>query len=331
MNILVLAGGVSPERDVSLSSASKIAKALTASGNRVAVLDLYYGICNVKDLYFTSNADEIEDYTVPEAAPDCVDTEAIDAYIGRNVPECCQMADVVYLALHGDVGENGKLQALLDLYKIRYTGSGFDGCMLSMDKNLAKALVAANNIKTAKWCLNAMDDSIGFPCVVKPVAGGSSIGVSMAENTEEYNIAMREAQNYGSDIMIEERIFGREFSVGILNDSALPVIEIIPRNNEFYNYKNKYQKGLTNEICPAHISCALAKELKQEAERIHKILHLRFYSRIDFIVDNDNNIFFLEANSLPGMTPASLLPQEAAAMGISYEDLCNQIAESALM
>lgn len=331
MNILVLAGGLSPERDVSLSSASEIAKALTARGNKVAILDLYYGIEDVKKLNFTDNADEIENYIVPETAPDIVKTEDVETFIGKNVLECCKTADIVYLALHGDIGENGKLQSVLDLYKIRYTGSGYDGCLLSMDKNLAKVLASANHIKTAKWCLNKMDCSIKFPCVVKPLGAGSSIGISMVENAEEYDAAMNEAKKYDSDILIEEKICGREFSVGILNDTPLPVIEIVPKNNEFYNYKNKYQKGLTNEICPADIPEDIADELKKTAFKVHKILHLKFYSRIDFIVDYENNVYFLEANSLPGMTPTSLLPQEAAAIGISYEDLCNRIAESALV
>ena len=330
MNILVLAGGLSPERDVSLSSASKIAKALTSKGNKVAVLDLYEGIEDVKDIYFTDNVCEIEDYIVPETAPDIAKLKKTEAYIGKNVLKCCEMADIVFLALHGDVGENGKLQSVLDLYKIKYTGSGYDGCLLSMNKHLSKVLVSANHIKTAKWCLNHKDNSVGFPCVVKPLGAGSSIGISIVENAEEYDVAIHEAKKYDNDILIEEKICGREFSVGIFNDKALPVIEIIPNNNEFYNYKNKYQLGLTNEICPADIPKSLSDELQKTAEKIHKLLHLKFYSRIDFIVDKKNDIYFLEANSLPGMTPTSLLPQEAFAAGITYEDLCNQIAESVL-
>jgi len=331
VNILVLAGGLSPERDVSLSSASRIAKALIAKGNHVAVLDLYGGIDSVKQLCFTDCFDEIKEYTVSEKVPDIIKPSDIESYIGKNILECCKTADIVFLALHGDIGENGKLQAVLDLHKIKYTGSDYTGCLLSMDKNLAKVLVSASHIKTAKWCINEMDASINFPCVVKPLSAGSSIGISMVNNSEEYKTAVYEAKKYDNDIMIEEKICGREFSVGILNDKALPVIEVIPKNNEFYNYKNKYQKNLTDEICPADIAVNLTEELKQTAEKIHTILHLKFYSRIDFIVDHKNNIYFLEANSLPGMTPASLLPQEAAAIEITYADLCNQIAESALM
>lgn len=331
MNVLVLAGGLSPERDVSLSSASKIAKALIAKGNKAAIIDLYYGIHDVKELCFTDDSEKIEDYIVPEIAPDIEEIRNEEEYIGKNVLKCCKTADIVFLALHGDIGENGKLQSLLDLYKIKYTGSGYDGCLISMDKNLSKILVKADNIKTAKWCLNEMDNSISFPCVVKPLCAGSSIGISMVDNSEEYNSAISEAKKYGRDVIIEEKICGREFSVGILNDKALPVIEIIPKNNEFYNYKNKYQKNLTDEICPADISKNLSEELMKTAEKIHKILHLKFYSRIDFIVDDKNEIYFLEANALPGMTPTSLLPQEAAAIGMDYEDLCNQIAENALV
>ncbi|MDE6723113.1 MAG: D-alanine--D-alanine ligase, partial [Eubacterium sp.] len=196
MKILVLAGSLSPERDVSLSSASKIAKALISKGNRVAVLDLYYGIPNVKDINFTDDVCKIEDYIVPETTPERMNTEEAECYIGKNVLKCCKMADFVFLALHGDIGENGKLQAVLDLHKIKYTGSGYDGCLLSMNKHLAKVLVSANHIKTAKWCLNNKDNSVNFPCVVKPLGAGSSIGISMVENAEELDDAIHEAKKY---------------------------------------------------------------------------------------------------------------------------------------
>ena len=220
------------------------------------------------------------------------------------------------------------MQAVLDVNKIKYTGSGCDGCMLSLDKNLSKILVSAHNIKTPKWCVNIKDSSVSFPCVVKPSGGGSSIGVSVVNNFEELNRAMLTAAEYDTTVLIEEKINGREFSVGVLNNKALPIIGIAPKKG-FYDYKNKYQQGLTVETCPANLPPYIAHEMQELAVKIHKILHLRFYSRIDFMMDRNNNIYFLEANSLPGMTPVSLLPQEAAADGIEYEELCSLIVQGA--
>lgn len=328
MKILVLAGGLSPERDVSLVSASKIAKALINKGHRVFVLDLYYGISDVKLAHFTLDADKIKAYSVSENAPEIKKCGNRESGIGKNVIECCKTADVVFMALHGDIGENGRVQALLDMNGIKYTGSGYEGCLLSMNKNISKALVSAHHIKTAEWCVNENDNSIGFPCVVKPVSGGSSIGVSIVENQAQFNSAVHLAKQYDCDVLIEKEINGREFSVGILNNMPLPVIEIKPKNDSFYDYRNKYQPGNTAEICPADIPFGLTQQLQKTAQEIHNILNLKFYSRIDFMVDLENNIYFLEANSLPGMTPASLLPQEAEAAGISYDDLCSMIAQS---
>lgn len=328
MKIVVLAGGLSPERDVSLVSASMIAKALINQGNEVAVLDLYYGIDDAESLVFSSVSDDIKTCSVSETAPMRKRTDSVRSDIGSKVIECCKKADIVFLALHGDIGENGKVQAVLDVNKIKYTGSGCDGCMLSMDKNLSKILVSAHNIKTPKWCVNIKDSSVSFPCVVKPSGGGSSIGVSVVNNFEELNRAMLTAAEYDTTVLIEEKINGREFSVGVLNNKALPIIEIAPKKG-FYDYKNKYQQGLTVETCPANLPLYIAHEMQELAVKIHKILHLRFYSRIDFMMDRNNNIYFLEANSLPGMTPVSLLPQEAAADGIEYEELCSLIVQGA--
>ena len=329
MRITVLAGGRSPERDVSLSSASKIAKALAEKGHEVSIVDLYYGIENINDLIFTSVSDDIKDFAISESAPEFEKGSANKSDIGPNVIGACKMADIVFLALHGDVGENGKIQALLSVNGIRYTGSDYDGCLLAMDKNLAKILISAHGIRTAKWCVNVKDPTVNFPCVVKPVSGGSSIGVSIVNDFAQLNTALTLAKKYDNDILIEEMICGREFSVGILNGKALPVIEIAPLNG-FYDYKNKYQAGLTQETCPADIPVYIAAQMQALALKIHEILQLKFYSRIDFIMNAKNEIYFLEANSLPGMTPTSLLPQEAAASGISYIELCDMIAKNAL-
>ena len=241
------------------------------------------------------------------------------------------MADIVFLALHGSIGENGKLQAIFDCMGIKYTESSYEGSILAIDKILTKKILEHDNIKTPKWHLlkNVRKENIKFPVVVKPANNGSSIGVSIANNLEEFEVAIIECEKYKDEIIIEEYIKGREFSVGILDKTALPPIEIIPKSG-FYDYKNKYQEGKTIEICPPKISQDKIKEMQQIAIKVHNALLLGAYSRIDFILDENGNFNVLEANSLPGMTKTSLLPQEALVTGITYEDLCEKILLSNL-
>ncbi|BCJ94374.1 D-alanine--D-alanine ligase A [Anaerocolumna cellulosilytica] len=344
MNIVVLAGGLSPERDVSLSSGSMIANSLMASGHRVLLLDVYEGIeleeTEYSDLFLGKDDRKEYNYTVPDIEPDLEEIKQKnnnqDAFIGNGVLELCKYADVVFLSLHGSMGENGQLQATFDNFGIKYTGSGYIGSLLAMDKDLTKKLLVQSGIVTADWLLySANEDSgvveerIGYPCVVKPVSCGSSIGVSIVKDKEELSAAVQMANRYETEILIEKMIAGREFSIGILDGKALPVIEIIPITG-FYDYKNKYQGGLTKEVCPALISEDITKKLQDTAMNVHKILRLGGYSRIDFILDKKEEIYCLEANTLPGMTPTSLLPQEAECAGISYAALCERIAMLAL-
>lgn len=333
MNIVVLAGGLSMERDVSLASGSLIANALRDAGEHAVLVDLYYGIEKEK-----MNFDDVSgryEYKIPELAPD------LDALIagnggrenpvGENVIEFCKMADVAFLALHGGVGENGKLQALLEMNGVRFTGSSSVGCMLSMDKIISKELVAREGIPTAEWLTNKDNrDELKslIPCFVKPADNGSSVGVTKVVSEKELNDALDEAEKFSDNVLVEKQVVGREFSVGILDGKALPPIEIIA-SGDFYNYKVKYQAGLAREICPAPLSEELTHKLQGYAERAHKILRLGAYSRIDFILDEGGEFFFLEANALPGMTPTSLLPQEAAASGMSYTELCLKLIELA--
>ncbi|MCM1114289.1 MAG: D-alanine--D-alanine ligase [Clostridium sp.] len=325
MKILVLAGGLSPERDVSLSSASQIAKALISKGYNVCILDLAYGIEDIAELEFTDNIRDIEDYKISKN----ITAFANGKIIGANVIAACKKADAVYLALHGDVGENGKIQALLDLNDIKYTGSKYDGCCLAMDKNISKIIAKQYKVKTPKWSMNTKTDDIHYPCVVKPAGCGSSVGVAMVNTDAELTAAIHKAKQFDDTILIEERIIGREFSVGILDSQALPIIEIEPKSG-FYDYENKYQPGMTMETCPANLTQKQTETLQKSALIMYKALHLGYYSRIDFMMDKDDSIYFLEANALPGMTPTSLLPQEAAAMEITYSDLCDRIVKAAL-
>lgn len=333
MKIVVLAGGLSMERDVSLASGSLIANALRDAGHNAVLVDLYYGIKKEK-----MNFDDMSSrykYKIPELAPDL---EALISEnggrrnpVGENVIDFCKMADVTFLALHGGVGENGKLQALLEMNGIKFTGSSSIGCMLSMDKIISKELISGAEIPTAHWLTNesSKDDLHALvPCFVKPSDNGSSVGISKVVSRLELEEAIEEAEKYSKKVLVEEQIVGREFSVGILDGKALPPIEIIA-SGDFYNYKVKYQAGLAHEECPAHIDGKLTKKLQKYAEKAHKVLRLGSYSRIDFIMDEHGEFFFLEANALPGMTPTSLLPQEAAAAGMNYTKLCLKLIELA--
>jgi D-alanine--D-alanine ligase len=341
MKIVVLAGGLSPERDVSLSSGSLIANALIESGHEVLLLDVYEGM-EVNDqsyegLFYSSDQGKKYEYAVSEEEPDL---EAVkrknhgqSSLIGKNVLNICKYADVVFIALHGAMGENGQLQATFDNFDIKYTGSGYIGSLLAMDKDVSKRLMRQASILTADWMIydinrDHADDvvkNIGYPCVVKPCSCGSSIGVSIVHNESELKIAIRYAKKYEAIVLIEKMITGREFSVGVLDDAALPVIEIIPTAG-FYDYKNKYQSGKTSEICPANLTEAQTKEIQGLALAVHKTLRLGGYSRSDFILNSDGKFVCLEANTLPGMTPTSLIPQEALKIGISYNQLCGKIA-----
>ncbi len=331
MNILVLAGGYSPERDVSLASGCLIANALMKNGWNVALADVFEDT-DPKAEFHAPGTREYS-YTIPETEPDL---EALrrkrpgNALIGRGVTELAARADVVFLALHGGMGENGQLQATLDTFGIRYTGSGYEGCVLAMNKSLTKKLLDSAGIRTPR-SLSLESGEISYPCFVKPSGCGSSVGVSRAETREELSRALKAAGAYGQEVLVEELIRGREFSVGVLDGHALPPIEIIPLEG-FYDYKRKYQSGLTREICPAALSPGETARVQRTAEDVVRTLELRDYARVDFILEERSGEFVcLEANTLPGMTPVSLLPQEAAAAGISYEELCRKIVELALL
>ncbi len=336
MKIVVLAGGISPERDVSLSSGALIAGALTRRGHQALLLDLCFGAdARGFDAAYAAQARNTRSYAVPDSEPDLDALRAAGARrIGKNVVEICADADVVFLALHGDIGENGMLQALFAIHGIRHTGTGYAGSLLAMDKTLTKQLLRETGILTPAWrtvdpCCGSIPEDTPYPCVVKPCGCGSSVGVSIVDTPAQLAQAVDRARKYEQTVLIEEKIEGREFSVGVLDGKALPAIEIIPRAG-FYDYKNKYQAGLTEEVCPADIPAETETDLRTAALRVHRALRLGSYSRVDFILRADGAAFCLEANTLPGMTPTSLLPQEAAAAGISYDELCQRIVELAL-
>ena len=336
MKVLVVAGGMSNERDVSLTSGSLIANALIENGHLVYLVDLYKGIesNDLNNLFQNNNKYE---YVINETEPDLEELKRMnnnrEELIGPNVLELCKKSDIVFNALHGGIGENGEFAAILAAHNIKYTGSDHYGSMLAMDKDLTKQVLKQNNIPTAEWLVydvganNIEDINIEYPLVVKPCNNGSSVGVYIVNNEQNLQTAIDKASKYENKLMIESYLKGREFSVGILGDKVLPPIEIIPKEG-FYDYKNKYQSGLTIEICPAELSDEQEKQIKKLASTVHKVLKLGGYSRIDFIEYN-NDFYCLEANTLPGMTPMSLLPQEAAAVGITYNELCEEIMKYA--
>ena len=237
----------------------------------------------------------------------------------------------MFMGLHGEDGENGKVQAAFDLLGIRYTGTDFVSSALSMDKALAKELFFYHGIPTPEGFTVKKGEKAPlpgkFPCVVKVCSGGSSIGVSIVKDESEYETALCDAFLYGEEAIVEQYIKGREFTCCVLDGKALPLVEIAPKEG-FYDYKNKYQSGLTQEVCPADITGEICSLLQESALKVHNALRLGYYSRVDFILDENGRAYCLEANTLPGMTPTSLLPQEAAAVGISYNKLCDMIASS---
>lgn len=347
MNIVVLAGGLSPERNVSLSSGSLISSALKRKGHKVLMIDVYEGI----ELDNVSNPGSLFSYleddtrAVGSSAPSSADLDEIRKrngnrreLIGPGVLTMCKLADVVFLALHGDMGENGQLQATLDVFDITYTGSGYIGSLLAMNKDIAKKLMKESGILTPEWvCFKSSDgnekideavERIGFPCIVKPCSCGSSVGVSMVESIDELKTALDVAKAYESSVLIEKRVFGREMTQAYIDGRAFPPVEIIPKSG-FYDYANKYVANATEEICPAPISEELLMKMSNATQRCFEALCLSDYARIDYIVDNNNNVWCLEANTLPGMTPTSLLPREAAAVGLDYDSLCEKLAMSA--
>lgn len=341
MNIVVLCGGLSMERDVSITSGTMISEALRRSGHRAVLVDMFFGYTDpyedpteIFDKEYlgtpTAGISEVPDLKAIRARR----TEGGNCRIGSNVIEICQAADIVFLALHGEDGEDGKIQALFDIYDIKYTGCGYLGSGMAMNKGVAKEIFAQNGILTPKGItVNKYDAkpyaNAGFPCVVKPRSGGSSVGTSIVNEESEYEKALEFGFLYEDDLIVEQYVKGRECDVAVLAGRALPVIEICPKNG-FYDYKNKYQSGLTDEYCPADLPAEISEKLMRAAENVYHALMLDVYCRIDFIVDEKGDVYCLEANTLPGMTPLSLLPQEAAAAGIGYEALCEAIIEESL-
>ncbi len=338
MKIVVLAGGISTERDVSLMSGARIYRALKENGHQVMLLDVFLGYEGDLKEAFAPEIDWAKQVApVQEVAPDIAKVKASrgdqsNTLFGPNVIEICKQADLVFLGLHGDCGENGKIQAAFDLFDIKYTGTDSLSSALAMDKELTKMIFTRKGVNTPEsYLLESPQDprEPKLPCVVKICSGGSSIGVYIARTKEEYKSAVKEAFGYEGKVLVEDYIAGRELTDCVIEGEPLPVAEIVPLTG-FYDYRNKYQAGAATEICPAELPDEVTKRVQEMAVAAYHALGIKTYARMDFILSNEGEIYCLEANTLPGMTPLSLVPQEAAAMGIGFNDLCERIVEISL-
>lgn len=346
MKIVVLAGGLSDERNVSLSSGTLVSKALRENGHEVALIDLYLGvegregIEKAEDLFQAPLP--MEWTKVSRTAPDlnALKERRSDKsanQFGPGVLELCRQADIVFLALHGACGEDGRIQATLEMLGIPFTGTGYLAAAIAMDKDLTKRMIRTTGVRTPAWekliyteqDIPRIVTRTGLPVVVKPLASGSSVGVAIACTKEELRKALEDCIPLGANVVLEQYVQGREIQVAYLVDRALPSIEIIPKTG-FYDYENKYQPGATEEITPAPIPAAWEAMLADSTKKVFEAVGMGVYARADFIVTEDGTPWFLEINTLPGMTPTSLVPQEAAAAGISYNELCETIIQESL-
>ena len=301
MNIVVLAGGLSTERDVSFVTGNMVSKALRENGHRVILLDVFMGYSDKEEelsgIFDRSEEVSVRVEGIPETAPDLGKVKASrkdqsDCFFGPNVIRMCQMADIVFMALHGENGENGKIQAAFDLFGIRYTGSDYLSSAIAMNKGIAKQFFRAHGIPTPGGITmkkeNREDDlsklPVSLPCIVKPCCGGSSIGVTIVRSEEAFKKALDDAFFWENELVIEEFVQGREFSVGVIEGKALPVIEIAPIEG-FYDYKNKYKAGSAVETCPAELPDEVTKQMQKYAEEVAECVGLTTYSRTDFLLN----------------------------------------------
>lgn len=340
MKIAVLAGGVSAERDVSLLSGEMVCQALRRRGHDVAFVDSFLGADvppeGISALY--SAAEQPGQHRISEQLPDL---DALrrsrsggDGEIGPHVVDILREADITFNALHGGDGENGRLQSFLDILHIPYTGDGYLPSALAMHKPTAKLLFESAGVPVPPGTVirpgsGASEWAGGFPAIVKPVDSGSSVGVVRVEDRDGLEEALRSTFRSGSDALVEEFIPGREFAVGVLGGGALPVIEILPDGGA-YDYAHKYQSGLTEETCPARLPAETAERMQRLAEQACAALGVSVLARGEFILTPSGEIYCLEMNTLPGMTPMSLLPQEAEAAGLDYGGLCERIISLSL-
>jgi D-alanine-D-alanine ligase len=337
MKIVVLMGGTSSERDVSLASGLRISAALRSRGHDVTSIDTVRGALGAAEEQELLSGKVMSTLPPEPAALAKLSRDTLPATVkalgGTGAPE------VVFLALHGGQGEDGTIQALLDLTRVPYTGSGHLASALAMDKDLSKRLFRQADVLTPDWLMVRAGDgqdwksgefkaraaaTLGVPLIVKPSKQGSTVGLSLVKDASRLAEAIEEAFRHDDEVMLEQFIAGREMTVGILGEKALPVGEIIPKH-ELYDYECKYTTGMAEEVFPARISDGERVRVQAAALRAFGALKLSGYARIDFRMTAKGEFYCLEANTLPGMTELSLIPQAAAADGISFPELCERI------
>ncbi|HTK48932.1 MAG TPA: D-alanine--D-alanine ligase [Gemmatimonadaceae bacterium] len=337
MRITVLMGGTSSERDVSLASGLRIAEALRTRGHEVQVIDTARGPVTQSDEQRMLASGVVKQRPPSPSELARMSAESV-ADTAARLPargDC----DVAFLALHGGRGEDGTIQALLDLAGVAYTGSGHLPSALAMDKDLSKHLFRAHGVGTADWLMateresppdeSIVERALGWPVIVKPSKQGSTVGLSIVKEPSALRAAIADAFEHDDEVMIEQFVAGRELTVGILGGEALPVGEIIPKH-EIYDYECKYTAGMADELFPAPLTAAQTAAVQDEARRAFAALKLGGCARIDFRMNDGGAFFCLEANTLPGMTATSLIPQAAAAAGMPFPELCERIAELAV-
>ena len=343
MKIVVLGGGISTERHVSLVSGTSVCRALRSLGHKAIFVDMFLGLEDFEgplESAFEAPDGFCGSVAIEKEAPDLAAVKASrkdksPSRLGKNVLEVCALADCVFLGLHGADGEDGKIQAALDLLGVPYTGSDCLSSAMASDKAVSKRIMESCGVLTPKWSeityteadISALRDSLPVPCAVKVVGGGSSIGVALPDTREELEAALRDILQYGNRVIVEEKIQGRELTQPVLGDSYLSTIEIVPPEGMTFDYVAKYQSGAlaARELCPAPITEEEHRLVGEAALKLHKALGLSVYSRTDFILDGEGRAWCLEVNNLPGMTPASLIPKAAAVEGLSYAQLCEKI------
>lgn len=337
MNIVVLAGGTSTERDVSIVTSRMVCESLRRNGHCANMIDVFMGSGKYKHSseFFQEKNDlgKLAESMKKESAEIgklLEERKRIGGgFFGPGVLDLCKAADIVYIGLHGANGEDGKVQAAFDLLGIKYTGTGYLSSAISMSKELTKKVLVTEGVPMPKGISLKKGhkmEYVPYPCIVKPCCGGSSVGVSIANNENEFKKAVEEAFQYEDHILVEEYVKGREFSVAVIDGSALPVIEIEPLEG-FYDYKNKYSAGATKETCPADLPEEIADRMQRWAEKACEAAGIETYARVDMLLNEEDEIFCLEINTLPGMTDTSLIPQEAAVIGMSYDALTEKIIE----
>lgn len=340
MNIVVLCGGVSSEREISLRSSVKVAKALRGNGHRVQMIDVFFG--SSRPLSFDEDQDFDQIVGILREKTDLITKERIEqaSLFGPHVLDICRQADVVFIGLHGENGEDGKVQAAFDKEGIPYTGSDAKSSAIAMSKERTKDIVSPHirmpkgvviHRKDAEHNSNikALMQGIQVPCVLKPSNGGSSLGVILVKHEDMVEEALWTCFHYDDTILLEEFVDGRELTQGVLDGVALPPVEICPEEGTWYDYSNKYN-GQTREVCPAPLEQDVLERMSELSVKFGNLLGLSVYYRIDYILDRFGELYALEANSLPGMTDTSLVPQEAAAIGMSYPELCEKVIELSL-